>query len=99
GLAALRSADGGGCSVAFQSRLLEAEPSVLALLARDPFDGAAPRYVRTTRWRYRFADAETRRRTGDWWTRERLGDYCPTPGLGNGGVRAGGGSAPGGARG
>jgi len=86
--AALERCDEADWFVAFQRRLLEAEPSVLALLARDPFGGAAPRFVRSTIWRYRFADAETRRRTGDWWTREPLGDYCPTLELVDGRLRA-----------
>jgi hypothetical protein len=64
--------------VAFLRRLLEAEPRVLALLARDPLDAARPRYVRSTLYRYRFADTETRRATGAWWVRERLRPYCPT---------------------
>jgi hypothetical protein len=74
--------------VAFQRRLLEAAPSALALLAGDPLDGARPRYVRTTLYRYRFADAETRRATGAWWTRERLGPYCPALELDGGALRA-----------
>jgi len=74
--------------VAFERRLLEAEPHVLALLARDPFGGERPRFVRSLAYRYRFADAETRRRTGAWWTRELLGDYCPTLELVGGTLRA-----------
>jgi hypothetical protein len=63
--------------LAFVRRLLEAEPAVLDLLAHDPFEGERPRAVRATLWRYRFADAATRRATGAWWTREELGPYCP----------------------
>jgi hypothetical protein len=63
--------------LAFVERLLEAEPAVLGLLADDPFEGERPAAVRATLFRYRFADAETRRRTGSWWTREELGPYCP----------------------
>jgi hypothetical protein len=63
--------------LAFQRRLLQASPPVLDLLAADPFHGEPPRYVRSSLYRYRFADAETRRRTGDWWEREPLGPYCP----------------------
>jgi hypothetical protein len=50
-------------------RLFEAEPTVLALLERDPFAGAPPRYLR---WRvdyYEFTDAEERAKTGAWWKR------------------------------
>jgi hypothetical protein len=59
------------------SRLLEGSPPVLKLLARDPFDGNPPRFVRATLWEYRFADPATRRTTGAWWTRTKVGDYGP----------------------
>jgi hypothetical protein len=55
---------------AFCERLLEGSPAVRSLLARDPFPGAPPRFVRATLYEYRFADRETRRRTGAWWVRE-----------------------------
>ena len=64
--------------LAFQRRLLQASPPVLGLLARDPFEGEPPRFIRTTVYRYRFADAATRRATGRFWEREELGPYCPT---------------------
>jgi hypothetical protein len=86
--AALDDCAGSDWFVVFQRRLLEGEPSVVGLLARDPFDGEKPRFVRTTVYRYRFADADTRRRTGAWWTRELLGDYCPTLELVDGALRA-----------
>jgi hypothetical protein len=58
-------------------RLLEGSPTVVRLLERDPFDGQPPRFVRASLYRYRFADATSRRKDGVWWTRERLGDYSP----------------------
>ncbi len=58
-------------------RLLEGEPQVLRLLARDPFQGTPPRYVRAQLYDYRFTDAQTRRATGQWWRRELLGPYSP----------------------
>lgn len=39
-----------------QGALQDAEPAVLDLLARDPFDGEPPRAVRIRRFRYRFVD-------------------------------------------
>jgi hypothetical protein len=82
--------------VAFQARLLEASPEVLALLARDPFDGAPPRQVRSTIDRARFARPgdlaarlrpATRDRLPDWWIRDPLGPYCPTLELDEGRLR------------
>jgi hypothetical protein len=61
----------------FCVRLLEGSPSVLKLLARDPFAGKAPRFVRSTLYQYRFAGASAHFKSGVWWTRERLGAYSP----------------------
>jgi hypothetical protein len=61
----------------FCLRLLEGSPDVGRLLARDPFGGRPPRYVRSVLYRYHFSDRATRRKEGVWWTRERLGDYSP----------------------
>jgi hypothetical protein len=61
----------------FCLRLLEGAPDVQRLLARDPFEGRTPRYVRGVLYRYRFSNGETRRKEGVWWTRERLGEYSP----------------------
>ena len=55
---------------------------MLSLLARDPFEGRPPRYVRGVLYRYRFTDPPTRHATGAWWIRERLGDYSPALSLG-----------------
>jgi hypothetical protein len=63
--------------VRVSGRLLDREPSVLRLFARDPFDGAAPVRVRVVLWQYHFTDAATRRATGQWWTREEIGPYAP----------------------
>jgi hypothetical protein len=48
-------------------RLLLADPAILALLARDPFDGEPPAQVRARIARYRFATRAERRATGDVW--------------------------------
>jgi lipase maturation factor 1 len=61
----------------FCVRLLEGSPSVLKLLARDPFAGQAPRFVRSTLYQYRFAGASAHFKSKVWWTRERLGAYSP----------------------
>jgi len=62
----------------FCKRLLEGSPSVLAMMARNPFPEGPPRYVRAVVYDYHFTDAGTRRKTGAWWRREYRGPYCPT---------------------
>jgi hypothetical protein len=64
--------------VGFEARLLEARPEVLALLARDPFEGRPPRYVRARLYRYRFTRLAEAAARGDWWTREEIGPFGPT---------------------
>lgn len=64
----------------FVARLREGSPPVLALLARDPFAGARPRWVRAKLDDYRFTDIATRRREGTWWSVRELGDYGPVAG-------------------
>lgn len=59
-------------------RLLEGEPSVVALFADDPFPAARPEMIRAVLDRYHFTDLPTLRRTGEWWSRERLGEFGPT---------------------
>jgi hypothetical protein len=75
--AALSSYDAEPWFQRFCRRLLEGSPDVLRLLAYDPFEGRAPRYVRATLYQYRFSDSAGWRTDGVWWTRERLGEYSP----------------------
>jgi hypothetical protein len=58
-------------------RILENDTEVLSLLERNPFQPRAPQYLRAVLYRYRFSDADARRRDGVWWIRERIGDYSP----------------------
>jgi len=58
-------------------KLLEADRAVLRLLARDPFAGRPPRFVRALFYLYRFTTPKERRETGAWWSRELVGDYVP----------------------
>ena len=60
-----------------EQRLLEREPSVLSLFARDPFADAPPTAVRAVLWQYWFTDPDTKRRTGAWWRRDLVGTYAP----------------------
>ncbi|HEV8469663.1 MAG TPA: lipase maturation factor family protein [Candidatus Limnocylindria bacterium] len=58
-------------------KLLEADRAILRLLARDPFSGRQPRFVRALFYLYRFTTPKERRETGAWWSRELVGDYVP----------------------
>jgi len=58
-------------------RLLEGEPSVVALFAENPFPAGPPDRIRTVLYRYRFTDLATLRATGNWWSRDELGVYSP----------------------
>ena len=64
----------------FLQRLLEKEPSVTALLAKNPFPDEPPRYVRAAFFDYRFSDSAARAR-GLWWERRFLGLYFPVVSL------------------
>lgn len=57
----------------FLLRVLDADPAVLRLLHRDPFDGARPRWVRARIFRYRYATRAERRRDHVWWVRDDRG--------------------------
>jgi hypothetical protein len=58
-------------------RLLEGEPAVTALLAKNPFPDKPPRLIRAVTYDYHFTDWSTRRRTGAIWTRGYIGEYFP----------------------
>jgi hypothetical protein len=55
----------------FIERLLRGEPSVLRLLAWDPFHGSPPKYIRARLFQYHF----TRSGEAGWWRREEGGMY------------------------
>jgi hypothetical protein len=54
-------------------RLRAGTPEVVALLGRNPFAAAPPRFTRAVLYEYRFSTAEERRRTGAWWVRKLEG--------------------------
>jgi hypothetical protein len=58
------------------SHLRAGTPDVLALLGRNPFPDAPPRFIRFAEYQYRFTTPAERSRTGAWWTRELVG-YLP----------------------
>jgi hypothetical protein len=67
--------------LSLMARLLQGEPTVLHLLAADPFSGHPPRYIQATLWAYHFTDLKTKGVNGPWWRREIKGLYCPTVSL------------------
>jgi lipase maturation factor 1 len=56
-------------------RLMENSPDLLALLERNPFPDAPPRYVRGVVYDYSFTTPAERRDTGAWWKRRELREY------------------------
>jgi len=60
----------------FLERLLENEPTVTALLERNPFPDKPPTYVRAQFYDYTYASSEEKA-MGRWWDRRLLGPYFP----------------------
>ncbi|MGI9087905.1 MAG: lipase maturation factor family protein [Chthoniobacterales bacterium] len=58
-------------------RLLENQPAVLGLLARNPFPRTPPQFVRAEIFDYHFTTVDERRATGAWWKRQFRGEYLP----------------------
>ncbi|GAA1490149.1 lipase maturation factor family protein [Brachybacterium sacelli] len=59
--------------VALLEKLRDGDPGIRRLLRTDPFDGAAPTGLRVKYFRYRYATAEEKRTSGQWWMRTDLG--------------------------
>ena len=60
----------------FLQKVLENDPAVMGLLAKDPFPDKPPRYVRALFYDYQYSDRE-RKAQGLWWNRRLLGLYFP----------------------
>jgi predicted DCC family thiol-disulfide oxidoreductase YuxK len=60
----------------FLERLLRNEPTVTALLEKNPFPDKPPIYVRAEFYDYTFAGSEEKAK-GQWWDRQLLGLYFP----------------------
>ncbi|HWC16502.1 MAG TPA: lipase maturation factor family protein [Terriglobales bacterium] len=67
--------------VHFLAKLLAGDKATLALLRKNPFVGAPPRYVRAVLYLYRFCSPPERKATGLWWVRKPMGSYFPTVSL------------------
>jgi len=61
----------------FLSRLLEGSESVLKLLAKNPFPGKPPKYIRALLYDYTFTNVRERAVTRAWWKRELIASYAP----------------------
>jgi predicted DCC family thiol-disulfide oxidoreductase YuxK len=62
-------------------RLLQGEPSVLALFAHNPFPQKPPQYLRAEIYDYQFSNWSERRSRGEWWRRRLVGSYFPAVAL------------------
>ena len=65
----------------FVAKLLANDRQVLGLLKSNPFPQSPPRLVRASLFEYHFANAQTRRPTGNWWVRRRVGEWFPAVSL------------------
>ena len=61
----------------FMVRLLQNEPAVTRLLARNPFPVKPPKYVRAILYKYQFTTSEEHRATGAWWKGREIGEFFP----------------------
>ena len=52
-----------------------ADPAILKLMRKDPFEGKSPAFIRALFYQYRFTTPEEKRQTGAWWVRKLLGVY------------------------
>lgn len=59
------------------AHLLVRSPEVATLFRADPFPDHPPAIVRMRRYRLRFVDGETHRKTGAYWRKEFADDYLP----------------------
>jgi lipase maturation factor 1 len=73
--AALGTCDDNPWFANFMLRLGQGAPDVLALLGKNPFPDAPPRYIRALVYDYHFTDLAARRAEGTWWRREPVGVY------------------------
>ncbi len=75
--AALGSAENNPWFQKMLARLLQGEPTVLALLAYNPFPDTPPKFIRGLIYEYHFTTPAERSSDGSWWQRTLLGNYTP----------------------
>ncbi|MBS4167381.1 lipase maturation factor family protein [Parachlamydia sp. AcF125] len=61
----------------FLVHLLKGTPDVTALLRKNPFPSAPPRYIRSVIYNYTFTSYEERQKNGCWWNRTFIAEYGP----------------------
>jgi lipase maturation factor len=61
----------------FITRLLQGSPSVLSLLAVNPFPDSSPRFIRAMQYRYQFTEWFERKLTRQIWRRDNAQLYWP----------------------
>jgi len=59
----------------FMQRLHQGSPTVLDLLAHNPFPDEPPKYLRVLVYQYHFTTPQQKAQTGNWWRREYLGIF------------------------
>ncbi len=62
-------------------RLLQGQPTVLALLDENPFEDHPPKQIRAVIYRYELTSVDERKATGDWWSRRDRTLYAPILGV------------------
>lgn len=75
--AALGSKEGNPWLLNLMVRLMQNEPTVLNLMAYNPFEQCPPAQIRAMRYEYRFTTRAEREETGAWWVSESKDLYCP----------------------
>jgi len=75
--AALGNYQGNPWLINMMYRLIENEPSVLALFEYNPFPSTPPNMIRAVLYEYTFAGPEQNKKHFLWWNRELKGLYCP----------------------
>lgn len=58
--------------VEFLRALAENKQPVTSLLAENPFEAKAPKYLRVSLYNYEFNDPANKSETGNWWSREMI---------------------------
>jgi predicted DCC family thiol-disulfide oxidoreductase YuxK len=67
--------------ISLTKQLLQNNPDVTRLLARNPFPDKPPLFIRSTLFDYHFTTSTERRLSGDWWKREEVREYLPAVSL------------------